>query len=95
MLDLVRPLVRWVLALALLCSVPARGAEEAIADEPSPPIQNQDTPRNVAYSFIMLAREGAWDDAALLLHWPQGMDDLEATPEKVARALKLLLDERI
>ena len=95
MLDLVRPLVRWVLALALLCSVPARGAEEAIADEPSPPIQNQDTPRNVAYSFIMLAREGAWDDAALLLQWPQGMDDPEATPEKVARALKLLLDERI
>lgn len=63
--------------------------------EQAPPLRNQDSPRNATCSFIVLAREGAWDEAALLLQWPPSMTDPEATPEKVARALKLLLDERV
>lgn len=91
----VRALFMALLAALTLVATPIHAAEEAVPEPPAPPIQNQETPRNAAYSFIMLARDGAWDDAARLLQWPTGMDDAEATPDQVARALKLLLDERI
>ncbi|MFM7051637.1 MAG: mechanosensitive ion channel family protein [Planctomycetota bacterium] len=68
-----------------------RKAEHAEA----PPERNQRTPRNAAYSFITLAREGEWKAAAALLErpeegWPEG-----AEPERLARALKSVLDTRL
>ena len=91
----VRALFMALVAALTLVAATIHAAEEAVPEPPAPPIQNQETPRNAAYSFIMLARDGAWDEAARLLQWPTGMDDAEATPDQVARALKLLLDERI
>jgi MscS family membrane protein len=64
----------------------AAGAGEA-------PVQNQDTPRNAAFQFTTLAREGRWDEAAGLLQWPDGDQMGEATPAQVARALKLMIED--
>jgi MscS family membrane protein len=60
-----------------------------------PPVANQDTPRNAAFQFITLAREGRWDEAAGLLQWPHGQEMGEVTPDQVARALKLMLDDNL
>jgi len=99
MRSAIRVLVSCLVACCSLVMDAPAWAEDAPAGEPmvepAPPLRNQDSPRNAAYSFIVLAREGAWDEAALLLQWPPSMTDPEATPEKVARTLKLLLDERV
>jgi MscS family membrane protein len=60
-----------------------------------PPERNQLTPRNAAYSFVLLGREGKWQEASSLLlepsdGWPGG-----ASPQRLARALKSVLDERL
>ena len=59
------------------------------------PERDQRTPRNAAFSFISFARDGDWDEAARLLAepdggWPEGED-----PERIARALKTVLDDRM
>ena len=59
------------------------------------PERGQDTPRDAAYTFIVLSRDGEWLPAADLLQrpaagWPEG-----AAPEKVARAFKRALDQRL
>lgn len=78
-------------------AVTAADAQAAPAAEAAakPPERNRLTPRNAAYSFIVLAREGNWADASALLlepeaGWPEG-----ASPERLARALKSLLDEHL
>jgi len=60
-----------------------------------PPERNQDTPRNAVFAFITLAREGNWKAAGALLEppadgWPEG-----ESPERIARALKTILDTRL
>ncbi|MEY4182375.1 MAG: hypothetical protein RLZZ217_1001, partial [Planctomycetota bacterium] len=62
-----------------------RGASASVSDEApvadaAAPVQNQDTPRNAAFQFITLAREGRWDEAAGLLQWPHGQEMGEVTP---------------
>lgn len=62
--------------------------EEAVA-------RSSDTPRNAAYTFIVLSRDGEWEDAADMLQkpaagWPAGTD-----PVELARALKCILDHRL
>ncbi|MFZ9915600.1 MAG: mechanosensitive ion channel family protein [Phycisphaerales bacterium] len=59
------------------------------------PERNQRTPRNAVYNFIMLSREGNWKAAGAMLErpesgWPDG-----AEPERLARALKTVLDTRL
>jgi MscS family membrane protein len=78
-------------------AVTAADAQAAPAAEAAakPPERNRLTPRNAAYSFIVLGREGNWVDASALLlepeaGWPEG-----ASPERLARALKSLLDEHL
>jgi MscS family membrane protein len=62
--------------------------EEAVA-------RGSDTPRNAAYTFIVLSRDGEWADAADMLQkpaagWPAGTD-----PVELARALKGIMDHRL
>ena len=81
-----------VAAAAATVEAPDASVAEAAA---TPPDRNQLTPRNTAYSFILLGREGNWAGAgALLLEpasgWPEG-----ASPERLARALKSMMDERL
>jgi len=62
--------------------------DEAIA-------RGSDTPRNAAFTFIVLARDGDWHDASDMIErpaagWPEG-----ASPERIARALKGILDHRL
>jgi MscS family membrane protein len=92
--------------LALFFAVPTVHAVDAAglgvktqsasdSDVSSQPERNQSTARNAVYGFLMLARDGAWDEAAGYLAeptggWPEGTD-----PVLLARALKLILDERL
>jgi MscS family membrane protein len=67
----------------------------AVAKPDGPPERNQETPRNAAFDFVMLGREGNWKAAATHLEppaggWPEGED-----PERLARALKTILDTRL
>lgn len=67
-------------------------AVAAAADEPQ---RGQATPRDAAFTFIVLARDGEWEAAARILEkpsmgWPGG-----ERPERVARALKRVLDQRM
>ena len=83
-----------VVAAVVIATVDAQAASAAEAAA-KPPERNQLTLRNAAYSFIVLGREGNWADASALLlepaaGWPEG-----APPERVARALKSVLDERL
>ena len=57
--------------------------------------RNQATARNAVYGFLMLARDGAWDEAAGYLAEPMGGWPEGADPVLLARALKLILDERL
>ena len=62
------------------------------AEEPQ---RGQATPRDAAYTFIVLARDGEWESAAGILEkpsmgWPGG-----ERPERVARALTRVLDQRL
>lgn len=80
-------------ALAVLPRAPV--TSPAPITEAKPPERNQETPRNAAYSFIVLGREGKWREASAFLlepsdGWPAG-----ASPERLARALKSVLDERL
>ncbi len=63
-------------------------ADEAVA-------RGSDTPRNAAYTFIVLARDGEWLDAADMLQRPDAGWPAQATPVKLARALKSILDNRL
>ncbi|MFM7259212.1 MAG: hypothetical protein ACKO3W_01285, partial [bacterium] len=70
-------------------------AETAGDSSSGTPEQNQATARNAVYGFITHARAGEWDEAAGYLAqpmdgWPEGAD-----PVLLARALKLILDERL
>jgi len=77
-------------AAAASASAPAAPAEPA-----GPPERNQDTPRNAAFDFVMLAREGNWKAASSHLQpSPQGWPEDES-PERIARALKTILDTRL
>lgn len=73
----------------------AASAPVPAADRLGPPERNQETPRNAAFDFVMLAREGNWKAASSLLEpppegWPEG-----ESPERIARALKTILDTRL
>jgi MscS family membrane protein len=80
----------------------ASGAAGApTADPPVPPAaqdepqRGQATPRDAAFTFIVLARDGEWESAARILEkpaagWPGG-----ERPERIARALKRVLDQRL
>ncbi len=59
------------------------------------PEQNQSTARNAVYGFLMLARAGDWQEAAGYLEEPEGGWPEGADPVLLARALKLILDERL
>lgn len=61
----------------------------------APPSRNQDTPRNAVYDFLMLAREGNWKSAARHLEQPNSGWPEEEKPERLARALKSILDARL
>ena len=57
--------------------------------------RGSDTPRNAAFTFIVLSRDGDWVDAADMLErpaagWPEGVP---AT--RIARSLKSILDHRL
>ena len=57
--------------------------------------RGSDTPRNAAFTFIVLSRDGDWIDAADMLEkpaagWPEGVP---AT--RIARSLKSILDHRL
>jgi MscS family membrane protein len=57
--------------------------------------RGSDSPRNAAFTFIVLARDGDWHDASDMLErpaagWPEGV-----TGERIARALKSILDHRL
>jgi len=76
---------------AAASTAPASGGDAASAA----PARNQDTPRNAAYDFLMLAREGNWKAAAELLEKPADGWPEDADPERLARALKTILDTRL
>jgi MscS family membrane protein len=83
-------------SLALLLGAfvrPALATGETSA--PAAVARGSDSPRNAAYTFIVLCRDGQWADAANMLQepasgWPGG-----APPVKLARALKGILDQRL
>lgn len=97
-----RALAIVVLALASALS-PARAAVAAPQDaeavmqipQDEPVARGSDTPRNAAYTFIVLSRDGEWEDAADMLQkpeagWPAGTNHME-----LARALKGIMDHRL
>ena len=69
-------------------------AAPAAFDE-EPVARGSDTPRNAAFTFIVLAREGEWADAADMLQRPEAGWPEHAPPVKLARALKSILDQRL
>jgi MscS family membrane protein len=103
-------LLRAWLAPALACCVlgavpPASAQEDAPAEPPAEEVmqipddeavaRGSDTPRNAAYTFIVLSRDGDWHDASDMLEkpaagWPEGAD-----ARRIARALKSILDHRL
>jgi MscS family membrane protein len=103
------PIARLALVAVLLAAAASRpalaGPQEG--EEPSPAeevmqipddeavARGSDTPRNAVFTFIVLARDGEWVDAADMLElpgagWPEGVP---AT--RIARALKGILDHRL
>ena len=104
------PVARLALAAVLLAAASARPAlalPQEAPEEQSPAedvmqipddeavARGSDTPRNAAFTFIVLCRDGDWVDAADMLDrpaagWPEGVP---AT--RVARALKSILDHRL
>ena len=82
-------------ALAARPISPAEQSSDAAEEPASTPERNQETPRNAAYDFIMLAREGNWKAAASHLDQPPSGWPENESPERLARALKSILDTRI
>ena len=107
---LTRALHRLCLALALALPLTLPAASAFAQDEPAPEspaeevmqipedeavARGSDTPRNAAFTFIVLSRDGDWADAADMLEcpaagWPEGVDG-----HRIARALKSILDHRL
>lgn len=90
----VLPFRRSFLSLVTACAFALLALAGAVRADDMPE-RGQDTPRDAAYTFIVLARDGEWRDASQLLQrpeagWPEG-----ASPEKLARALKRSLDQRL
>jgi MscS family membrane protein len=84
-----------LLAVTLALARPAFATGDEAADAPAPVARGSDTPRNAAYTFIVLCRDGQWADAALMLQEPANGWPERATPVKLARALKGVLDQRL
>ena len=107
---LTRALPRLCLALALALPLALPAAPALAQDEPAPEspaeevmqipedeavARGSDTPRNAAFTFIVLSRDGDWADAADMLEcpaagWPEGVDG-----RRIARGLKSILDHRL
>ena len=102
---LVRILLALALAGPLAGALPAHGGEDPGEPQEAPdavqPVdgdavaRGSDTPRNAAFTFIVLSRDGEWVDAADMLErpaagWPEGVP---AT--RIARSLKAVLDHRL
>jgi MscS family membrane protein len=92
------PAALLAVALALVLGIlarPALATGDEAADAPAPVARGSDTPRNAAYTFIVLCRDGQWSDAALMLQEPKtGWPERESSL-KLARALKGVLDQRL
>jgi len=108
MTDHIRSLLL-ALACVLPLSAPfasaARAQDEAVEETPAEEVmqipddeavaRGSDTPRNAAFTFIVLCRDGDWADAADMLEkpaagWPEGVDG-----RRIARGLKSILDHRL
>ena len=92
----------FVAALApLAMNWPARATAPVVApvantETKSPPAaRNQRTPRNAVGNFLSLAREGRWAEAARCMEEPTDGWAALGGEVRAARALKLVLDERI
>jgi MscS family membrane protein len=77
-----------------------RGHPSTDSESPKPPHaptpeRNQRTPRNAVYNFLELAREGNWKAAGAMLEKPEGGWPEGVEPERLARALKTVLDTRL
>jgi MscS family membrane protein len=70
-------------------------APTAPAEPAGAPKRNQDTPRNAAFDFVMLAREGNWKAASSHLQPPPEGWPEDESAERLARALKTILDTRL
>ena len=57
--------------------------------------RGSDTPRNAAFTFIVLSRDGDWADAADMLEKPQAGWPEGVSAARLARALKSILDHRL
>ena len=69
---------------------------ETKSDSAKPPAaRNQRTPRNAVFNFLSLAREGRWNEAARCIEEPAGGWKALDGEVRAARALKLVLDERL
>ncbi len=103
---MIRPVLAAILALASLavpCSpaaaMPCRGgdADPAYADrvdEASAAERSQATPRDALAAFLQMAEEGDWGDAGRMLRRPEAGWPGGASPERLARALSRLIDQR-
>ena len=76
-------LLAFVGALAPVAAAAPQDAEAVMQiPEDEPVARGSDTPRNAAYTFIVLSRDGEWADAADMLQkpeagWPAGLDVAE------------------
>jgi MscS family membrane protein len=60
-----------------------------------PAVRDQRTPRNAVFLFLSLAREARWAEAARCIEEPAAGWTALGGEERAARALKLVLDERL
>ena len=104
--HVLRALLAPVVAASFLVASPRVSAQdEAPAESPAEEVmqipddeavaRGSDTPRNAAFTFIVLSRDGDWHDASDMLEkpaagWPEGAD-----ARRIARALKSILDHRL
>lgn len=89
----------WGLSVAVLVvlSIPAARAQAPAAPAAAPTAVDRTpaTPRGAAYLFITLAREGEWSQASELLQEPAAGWPEAAPRVRLARAFKMVLDERL
>ena len=104
--HVLRALLAPVVAASFLVASPRVSAQDdAPAESPAEEVmqipddeavaRGSDTPRNAAFTFIVLSRDGDWHDASDMLEkpaagWPEGAD-----ARRIARALKSILDHRL